>query len=672
MTAPLTIRPIRTGLLSVFGFLLLQQAGHSAGPVTVEKGVLSPDRDLVLSSPGQNLKVSVGVTAAGRLSYTVSENGVQVLAPSSLGLTVDGVDLGQGARITGLPVTRAINETYPINGSHTTARNHGVEADFPIETAGKKFGLIIRAYDDGVAVRYVLPDGSKRIDSESTSWNLPEKTTKVAWIRGDYEAESHATPLEKVPEGVQLMAPLSAEVPGHVLVMSEADCENFPDMTMVRKGCVLSSYFGPNPKGWEIARRKDETNPHIPDGSYLGKPASPWRYTVVGKNYNEAINSDLITNLCPPPRMDFSWVKPGRSLWAWWSVDTPPYAELPKWYDAAAEIGWDYFLVDWGWDTWKLPGKDAFACMKDLADYGNAKGIKTIAWVHSNKIQDAKGRRAYLEKIKACGLSGIKIDFQSAATADYMQWYLGAMQDCAELGLLVNFHGSVKPTGLQRTYPNDITREAVRGNEWHMTKYGRVASSFQDVTMPFTRPLCGSADMTPVMLNPHELKTAKFTWPHEMAQAVVFQSSVTHFADHYKFIIGSPMEDFLKEMPVTWDETIVLPATEMGEVVAYARRKGDTWWIGVMNGGTDREITLKLDFLKKPTHGSFLYDVADQQAAVDRREQEVKPGDAITLKLRPEGGFTARLGPSQARGPIHPGQSNGAKVGVPSQGGNDP
>jgi alpha-glucosidase len=258
-------------------------------------------------------------------------------------------------------------------------------------------------------------------------------------------------------------------------------------------------------------------------------------------------------------------------------------------------------------------------------------------------MREGDKRRAYLEKVKALGADGIKIDFIPDATSDIMQWYMGTMQDCAELKLLLNFHGSVKPTGLRRTYPNDITREAVRGNEYHMTRYRRVEPLEQDVCLPFTRLMAGAADITPVILDPVQLTSTKFTWPHEFAQAIVYLSPITHFTDQYKFYIESPMFDLFQVIPTVWDETRVLSCTSIGEIVAYARRKGETWWIGVMNGATEREIKIPLDFLKKSKNATLIYDDKLTNTSIDRQEKTVSPKDILTIKLVPGGGFVGRF-----------------------------
>ena len=366
---------------------------------------------------------------------------------------------------------------------------------------------------------------------------------------------------------------------------------------------------------------------------------------IVAKNLNELINSDLLTNLSPAPAKgsDFSWIMPGRCLWQWWSIGAPLYEDQKNWYDAAAKLKWEYYLVDDGWRDWQKGGKEKWELLAEVIAYGKTVGVKSIVWVDSKEMRQAKERRNYLEKVKAIGATGIKIDFIPDATSEIMQWYMGTMQDCAELKLLLSFHGSVKPTGLRRTYPNDITREAVRGNEYHMTRYNRIAPPEQDVCLPFTRLLAGAADITPVILNPKELQTTKFTWAHEFAQAIVYLSPITHYTDQYQFYIESPMFDLFQKIPTVWDETRVLPCTSMGKVVAYARRKGDNWWIGVMNGAKETEIKIPLIFLSKSASGTFIYDQMQNNCSIDRRELIVSPKDTLTIKMASSGGFVARL-----------------------------
>lgn len=606
---------------------------------------LAVDR-VEIVSPDKRISVWVFTTTEGRLSYAVKSDDVQVLETSPLGIVIDNIDLGNGAKIVSKTALSKIDKKYTIFGNHSMVYNRANEAAIPLETAGKSFKLIVRVYNDGIGFRYTLPEGSKHIDSEITSWNLPKNTNKVAWsgFSQCYEELSYATALEKIPQDKPVMGPITFKVNGHFLSISEADCETFSDMAFVRNGNLLKATFPFAKGGWDIGQRADN-KASVLAGAYRGYQVSPWRTTIVTRNLTDLINSDLLMNLCPVPAKgdDFSWVQPGRCLWQWWSVGSPKYDDQKNWYDAAAKLKWEYYLVDDGWRYWSKPDKDQWALLAEVISYGKSVGVKSIVWVDSKEMREADKRRTYLEKIKALGANGIKIDFIPDATSNIMQWYMGAMQDCAELKLLVNFHGSVKPTGLRRTYPNDITREAVRGNEYHMTRYHRVAPLEQDVCLPFTRLMSGAADITPVILDPKELVTTKFTWAHQFAQAIVYLSPITHFADQYKFYLESPMLDLFQKIPTIWDETKVLSCTEIGEVVAYARRKGDTWWIGIMNGATERVIKIPLDFLKKQTQATLIYDDKLMNTSIDRREQSLMPNDILTIKLVPRGGFVARL-----------------------------
>jgi len=609
-------------------------------------GAVFAQKEVKIQSPDKQLSALVSVTPEGRLSYSIYSKNVQVLATSPLGLIVDSIDLGNKSKITSKAVYRSIDETYTTVGNHPVVRNRANEANIAVEASGKAYKLIVRVYNDGVAIRYTLPNGAKHINSEMTAWNLPAKTGKVAWsgFHQSYEALSYVTKLDSIPTDKTIMGPITFEVGGCYLSIAEADCETFSDLAFTRNGNLLKADFPFSKKGWDIKARPDN-GPLVLNGTYLNQLASPWRTTIVARNFTDLVNSDLLMNLCPAPAkgMDFSWVQPGRCLWQWWSVGSPRYDDQKNWYDAAAKLKWEYYLVDDGWRNWRKEDKDQWALLAEVIAYGKTVGVKSIVWVDSKEMREGDKRRTYLEKVKALGADGIKIDFIPDATSDIMQWYMATAQDCAELKLLLNFHGSVKPTGLRRTYPMDITREAVRGNEYHMTRYRRVAPFEQDVCLPFTRYMAGAADFTPVILDPKQLTSKKYTWAHEFSQAIVYLSPVTHFTDQYKFYLESPMLDLLQDIPTVWDETIVLPCTSMGEVVAYARRKGDRWWIGVMNGSTEREIKINLDFLKKSTKSTLIYDDKASNTSIDRQEKTVSPKDVLTITLVPGGGFAARL-----------------------------
>lgn len=598
-----------------------------------------------VSSPDGQVEVRV-FTEGGQLCCEATKGGNQLLESSRLGLVVDGVDLSRDVSLVSQPKAESIDETYPLNGNHPKARNHCLESALTLRASGKEYVLFVRAYNDGMAIRYALPEGTKRVDKELTSWTLPGDVEEVAWtdFSFDYEGYSHVTPLDSVPEGKTLAPPLTVKTSTGYLAFTEADNEAFPDMTLMREGRAFKACFPASADGWNLIRVADESS-KILDGRYKGYLVSPWRSVTIAQDLTQLVNSDLVTNLCPAPKegTDFSWVKPGRCMWHWWSVGAPKYEDQKAWFDAAKQMGWEYYLIDEGWSGWKQEGRDQWDMFAEVIAYGKNQGVKSIVWVNSAEMRHAPERRAYLERVKSIGAVGIKIDFIPRATTEVMQWYMGAMQDCAELGLLVNFHGSVKPTGLSRTYPNDITREAVRGNEYQIRRYGRVLPQDHYVSLPFTRLLAGPADLTPVTLNPEEIAVGGYSWAHEMSQAIVFLSPVLHFSDHYSYYLESPMRDLLSEVPTTWDETLVLPCTEMGKVVAYARRKGNDWWIGVMNGDQPREISISLDFLKGKGKAALVYDDDTRLDGVKREDRNVSSQETLRMKLRPGGGFVARI-----------------------------
>lgn len=582
----------------------------------------------VLTSPSGNLKVTV--TGGERLTYEVTEGDTQILAPSPLGVTVDGKDLGTQAEV-GEPTTRKVTGTYPILGHHAQADLNANEMSLPVESNGVRYTLQLRVQDDGVGVRYLLPEGVKHINGESTSWNLVG-AVKAGWqgFSACYEANEHWTDFKQVPEKGRIAGLMTVTTKSHYLSLAEADNVNYPDSAFVRNGDTISMQWYAQGQGFAVA-----SPAHL---------ITPWRTTVVTKNLTDLVNSDLLTNLCPPPSKhfdSFSFVKPGRIMWQWCSVGAPKLDDQHDWYDAAARLKWEYYMIDDGWRNWRKDGKDQWQLLKEVIDYGKTKGIETIIWVDSKEmVHSPAARRAYLEKVKSLGAVGIKIDFIPAASANITAWYDETLRDTAELGLMTIFHGSSKPTGRVRTWPHAMTSEAIRGNEWHMTRYNRMAPFDQDVIQPFTRFLIGAGDITPTVLDPVQLRG--YTWPHMMAQAITSISPLACFYDHWKFYDQSPAADILREIPVVWDETRVLSCTKIGNTAAFARRKGDTWWVGVVNGPEAAKVEISLDFLKGPAKATLLRD-AKEDAALEREETSLKPTDKITLDLRKGGGCLMRL-----------------------------
>jgi alpha-glucosidase len=593
--------------------------------VTSQKSVA-----VTLKSPGGKIEVKVDIDNK-QLKLAVEQNGTQVLSDCSLGLVLDNINIGRDVSMAGKVTEKTIREEYSQFGNHSTAVNHCREMILPLKSQNINYQLFVRAYDDGVAVKYVIADAkNKIINSDCTTFPIQESAQCFWAPYADSNEELHeVSSFGGIPENQAIVAPFTVKIGNSYMAFSEAGCVDFPDMSWVKQNGAVKANFTTNQQGW-----KNQQNSIV----------SPWRCVILVGNLNDLVNSDLISNLCnaPASHADFSWVKPGRVLWQWWSVGAPKFEDQKLWFDAAARLTWEYYLIDDGWRDWRQPGKDQWQCLKEVIDYGNSAGVKSIVWVDSKEMRDAESLRAYLTKVKQVGAKGIKIDFIPPATPEIMQWYEMAREETYKLQLMCDFHGCVKSAGLRRTWPHEMTREGVRGNEYQMTRYDRLMPLDQDEIIPFTRFLAGPADFTPVIFDAKELRG--YTWAHELAQAVIYNSPLTHFADDFRHYLDNPAENFLRDIPVVWDETIVLPCSEIGTVAAFAKRKGNEWWIGVMNGKKTVTVSFALNFLKKKASALVLSDNKDNVPnTFVREEKEVHSGDLVTLHLRPGGGYIMRL-----------------------------
>ncbi len=241
------------------------------------------------------------------------------------------------------------------------------------------------------------------------------------------------------------------------------------------------------------------------------------------------------------------------------------------------------------------------------------------------------------------GVVGLKIDFFPPDNQATIEYYETLMKEAAEHKLMLNFHGCGLPSGRRRTWPNKMTCEAVRAHEYWMP--GRFDMDTQhNAALPFTRYIAGFGDYTPTSFDPKYLK--RYSWGHELAEAIVFLSPITHYAGDPEILLANPAVDVLKKIPTVWDETVVLPGSKIGEVAGFARRSGTTWFVGVVNNNQEREFKVDLSFLGAGKYKAvILKDVVDGKAesaaAWDREDRTANSKDTISFKMRPMGGFVA-------------------------------
>jgi len=595
----------------------------------------APAAEIKVSSPDG--KAVITMSDAGGLNYTVTFDGREVVAKSRFGIVADGVDLGADIKL-GKTSSHKISETYAMFGGHSEAKNNCRESTIAVRTAaGENYELDVRAYNDGVAMRSRLAaKAGRKINGEATEWQISGNPT--AWFQTDivnYEGVFQGTKLEDLGAGKKIPLPITFSLPnGGYALITEANLLNYTDLgVQATTNHSLKGFFH---------ARSDATGWTTDDAV-----VQPWRVTLLARDLNTLANSDLVRNLCPaaPPELaKAKWIQPGRSSWQWWSSGGPIYAEQHQWVDWTKQLGFEYYLVDEGWKTWKVDGKDNWAGLREVTDYAKTQGVKIWAWVHCNEVSTPATRTNYFDRLVALGVVGIKIDFQPEASVRWVNWYDETLRDAAARKLMVDFHGANKPVGRERTWPNEMTRESIRGHEYQILRYRRTLPPAHDTILPFTRYVIGPGDYTPTVFNPKELRG--YTWAHELAQAIVFTSPYLCYADHPTNYLNNAALDVMKAIPAVWDETVVLPGSEIGKCVAFAHRSGKQWFIGVMNGGEATTLDISLDFLGR---GNFqmiqLGDAPDRTDAWQREEKVVTRKDRVKLVVRPSGGCVIELNP---------------------------
>ena len=582
-------------------------------------------------------KAVITVTDAGGLNYAVTLDGREVVAKSRFGIIADDVDLGADVKL-GKASSRKVRESYPMFGGHSQADNDCRETTVSVRTAaGENYELDVRAYNDGVALRARLAaKAGRKINGEATEWKV--SGNPLAWYQtdfGSYEGLFQSTRLEEFSEGRKIPLPITFTLPGGgYALVTEANLVNYSDLgVQVASNHSLHAFFHARPDGtgWTT------------DDAVV----QPWRVTLLARDLNALVNSDLVRNLCPPALPELAkaaWIQPGRSSWQWWSSGGPIYSEQHQWVDWTKQLGFEYYLIDEGWRNWKADGKDNWACLREVCDYAKTQGVKIWLWVNSNEVPNTARRTNVLDHAVAVGAVGVKIDFEPEANVRWVNWYDESLRDAAARKLMLDFHGANKPIGRDRTWPNGLTRESIRGHEYQILRYRRTLPPSHDTILPFTRFVIGPGDYTPTVFNPKELRG--YTWARELAQAIVFTSPYLCYADHPTNYLNNPAVDVMKAIPATWDETVVLPGSEIGKCAAFARRSGKQWFIGVMNGGEATTLDLPLDFLGR---GKFqmtqLGDAPDRTDAWQREEKTVTRKDLVKLSLRPSGGAVIELKP---------------------------
>jgi alpha-glucosidase len=649
--------------------------------------VSSPDGNITFLLSGAQPVVDATGTAANRnpiessMYYAVEFHGKRVIEHSRMGLELGGagglVELGPGMRETAAQTGQA-DETYtiPVGKTRSVRNNYNsLRADFS-DGAAHKISVEVRVFNDGVAFRYTVPDQPSihqvRIADELTEFTFAKDATSYPLLlegfQTPYEDEYTMRQVSGLHKDWLIGLPFLAEEPGLAWVaITEADIDHYAGMYLK--------------KGEGAFAVRSELSPHVDDATIaVETPApanSPWRVLMIGDEPGRLVESNIVLNLNPPSKIaDTSWIKPGKSAWDWWSGEAAPSASfktgmntntMKHYIDFAADSGFPYMLIDAGWAAKPggLPGDYAELAditqvnpdvdLQGLIRYAKERNVKIWLWAHWTSVEKYMDRAFPL--YEKWGIAGVKIDFMNRDDQWMVDWYHRVVENAAAHHLMIDFHGAYKPDGLNRTWPNLITREGVMGKEY--LKWSARTGPVHNTTLPFTRMLAGPMDYTPGAFGNANRETfvARNLMPmglgtraHELALFVVFESPFEMVADYPEHYQGQKEFDFIKRVPTTWDEIAVLGGRPM-EWISLARRSGKDWYLGSLSNWDDHSVNLSLSFLGPGNFVAEIYadaaDAAQEPTHTTITRQPVTKDSVLQINMVPGGGNAVWIHPAQ-------------------------
>jgi alpha-glucosidase len=582
----------------------------------------------------------------GQLTYAVTLRGRAAIETSPLGIVVDGVNLAEGAQV-GRTDRYKVNDSYSWHGVHSTVavRANGARIAVTHEKSGTQYTLEARAYNDGITFRFIVPGagGKSRVPDEATTFRLPAGST--VWyhdFEGHYEGAHARKNLQEVTPLEWAAPPLTVKLPngaGYASI-TEGALLHYPGMGLQAdgKGGFEARLGHAHPPSYPFRLRfKDEIERMAKPAPVDGIITTPWRIVMAGPDLNTLVNCDIVADVAPPPDPKLfpqgirtEWIKPGRAVWRYLDGGENTLEGIKEFSRLAGELGFEYQVVEGFWAKWSQSE------LKDLIDYSRNQGVGIWLWKHSRDLRDPESRRKFFQLCRDAGAAGVKLDFYDHEAKEVVELYEASLKEAAEYKLLVNFHGANKPTGESRTFPNEMTREAIRGMESRKTLRAQ-----HDATLPFTRMLAGHADYTPVLFDERRNDT---TWAHQVASAAVFTSPLLTYGAHPRTLLQHPAVDVIKSIPSVWDETIALPISEIGEIAAFARRSGDRWFLAILNGPTAKTVDVPLLFLGPGKYNAVLVrDAVAAADAIDIRDGAYGRGQSLGIDLQAGGGFIGRF-----------------------------
>lgn len=631
-------------------------------------------------------KLSATISAGKQLTYDVSCNGRQVMAPSAISMTLDNGEVwGAGARLSGSKTT-SVDEMVASPFYRTSEmRDHynGLVLSFK-----GGYNVEFRAYDDGVAYRFVNNTKKKfNVVNEQADFSFPfDATASVPYVnRGDddnmesqffnsFENIYETNSISELNKKRLMFLPLVVDAGEGVKVcITETHLENYPGLYLssAKGGNQLTSVFAPYPKKVEQGGHNQLQLLVKERENYIarvdGQRSFPWRIVIVTTEDKDLAASNLSYLLAAPSRVkELSWIKPGKVAWEWWNdwniegvdfeagINNDTYK---AYIDFAASKGIEYVILDEGWavnlqaDLMQVVNE---INLKELVDYAAQRNVGIILWAGYYAFE--RDMENVCRHYSEMGVKGFKVDFMDRDDQIMTDFNYRAAAMCAKYKLLLDLHGTSKPAGLNRTYPNVLNFEGVNGLEqlkWSPESHDQVK---YDVMIPFIRQVAGPMDYTQgAMKNAvkdnyypcYSEPMSQGTRCRQLALYVILESPINMLCDAPSNYMREPEStDFIAAIPTVWDETKVLDA-KMGEYIITARRKGDVWYVGGITDWTSREMNVDLSFLPQGDYNVELFadGVNAHRKGTDYRKvtETLSSDKSLKIKMYPGGGFAAKI-----------------------------
>jgi alpha-glucosidase len=585
----------------------------------------------VAGPPGSPTAVVALDPTDGHPTLAVRRGDRTVLEPSPVGLVTERADFSKDLTFTGRTDRTVAGSYTSTTGKSERRVVRMTESRFRFRTAsGARVDLLTRVARDGVAYRYVLPRDQGDVLRETSAFTLPAGSDAVI---GKYRADNelpfvrYASATEP-PTGSYSMQALF-NTPGGQALIAESDLNG------TYSGAHLTHEAG-SPT-YQVGLWNDEPV-QVEEGSGL---TTPWR-AVINGDLATVTQSTFVDDLAPPSRVrDTSWIKPGPALWTWLAGGKEAGQSLDaqkKYVDYAAERGWPYEVVDAGWyfkpGEWEVidPDWQTKNWMPELVRYGAAKGVKIQVWLHYTLLTDPVEREKWLSTLERWGVTGVKIDFMDSESQERMRWYDDVLEATARHHLMVNFHGSTIPKGMQRTWPQVLTFEGVGGEEKRTNTAEHLAS------LPFTRNVIGSMDFTPGAFHrPYRPNVASDAG--ELGLTVLYESGIQNLAGTPESYDARPeARRYLEQLPARWERTRLLTG-DPGRAAVLARQAPDgRWFIGGTFAGAARTVDVPV----RLGTGRWLVEaVTDGPSGLVRTPHVVRDGDTLAVPVVADGGFAA-------------------------------